>query len=270
MAQIGLPAVGLGTGGQTYPSGIRVTNAVATALEMGYRHVDTAQSYSNEAAVGHGIAKSNVDRKEIFLATKVRPRNLAHDDILQSVNESIDRLGGEYVNLLYVHFPTGHYNPIRTFAAFDKLAEAGKVNFVGVSNFTIDLLEEAQAVSDVPIAAVQAEMHPWYQQAELLEYVQQRDLPLVAYCPLIRGKVFKDPVLQDIATKHDISAAQVSLAWLLSKENVRVIVKSSNQDHMRENLAAADVELDETDIKRINAIDRSEKLVDTQQSDVKK
>lgn len=270
--------VGLGT----YSEGDRDEWAerVQTALELGYRHIDTAQGYENEAYIGEGIARSDVDRDDVFLATKVAPDNLAYDDVLDSVADSLDRLRTEYLDLLYVHWPVDTYDPEATLSAFDELHDRGTIRHVGVSNFEPDQLDTARDVLDAPLAAHQVECHPFFQQARLREYAREHDHTLVAFCPLAKGEIFGTPddrdiddpfatpvqfdvsVFGEIADKHDTTPATVSLAWLLSKENVAAIPKASSESHMRENLEAADFSLDPDDIAKIDAIENEHRLID--------
>jgi 2,5-diketo-D-gluconate reductase B len=216
--------------------------------------------YENEAAVGAGIARADVPRREVFLATKILSDNLAHDDALATADESLDRLGVEYVNLLYVHWPMRAYDAADTLSAFDHLCDEGKTRNVAVSNFTPDLLDEAREVLDAPVVANQVEMHPLFQQAELRSYGGEHDIALVAYAPLMRGDADDVPELGEIAEKYDATPMQVSLAWLHRKENFVPIPKSTGEDHLRENLAVPD--LDSEDVAAIDAIDRGERLVD--------
>ncbi len=257
-----LPAIGLGTWQNTDPE--TCAESVQTALEAGYRHIDTAQFYGNEEAVGEGIARADVDRDEIVVATKVHAEKfgLAHDEVIEGLEASLDRLGLDTLDLLYVHWPVGNYDAAETMPAFDELRDDGRIDHVGVSNFTVELLDEARAELDAPLFAHQAEMHPYLPQDELVEHAQTHDYTLVAYSPLARGEVFDDDVIGDIAEKHDASAAQVSLAWLLAKDNVAVIPKATGGDHIRDNLGALDLELDDEDVARIDDIGRSERFVE--------
>ena len=255
-----LPRLGLGTYQNSDPE--RCANAVEVALDAGYRHVDTAQMYENEAAVGEGLARAAVDREDVFLATKLSPANLAATDVRATAEASLDRLGTDYVDLLYVHWPIDTYDPDETLPALDELHADGLVRNVGLSNFTTDLLDEANEVLDAPVFAHQVEMHPLLQQDELHEYAVADDHWLVAYCPLARGSVGDVPELVAIAEKHDATPYQVSLAWLLSKENVAAIPKSSSEGHILENYRARDLELDEDDLERIGAIEGGERVVD--------
>jgi diketogulonate reductase-like aldo/keto reductase len=234
--------------------------SVRTALETGYRHVDTAQAYRNEAAVGEGIAAASVDREEIFLATKVWISELAAGDVRPSVEASLDALGTDYLDLLYVHWPAGEYDPTETLPVFDALAEEGTIRHVGVSNFEPDHVDRAREVLDAPIFANQVEMHPFLPQTELREYAAETDLNLVAYSPLARGGVFEDPTLSEIAEKHGVSEAQISLAWLREKD-VTAIPKATSEDHIRDNWGSLDLSLDDEDVRRIDAIGRRERRI---------
>ena len=227
---------------------------------MGYRHVDTAQAYGNEAAVGEGIAAADVDREDIFLATKVWIDRLAPDEVRDSTAASLDRLGVDSVECLYVHWPAGDYDPEETLSAFAALREQGRIERVGVSNFTPEHLEAARAAIDAPIAVNQVEMHPLLQQPALREHCAEAGIDLVAYSPLARGKVFEVDVLTDIAAAHDASAAQVSLAWLREK-GVAAIPKATGRDHIADNRASLDLALTDAEVARIDAIDRTERLV---------
>lgn len=255
-----LPRLGLGTYSEADRD--QWTQRVETALQVGYRHVDTAQGYENGAYLGAGITNSAVDREALFLATKVDTGNLGYDDVLESVEASLDRLQTAYVDLLYVHWPHDTYDAAETLSAFDELRDRGAIRHVGVSNFEPDQLDRARDVLDAPIAAHQVECHPLLHQEELRAYAREHDHWLVAYCPLAKGGVFDVAVLNEIAEKHGVTPAQVSLAWLLSKDNVAAIPKASGEAHMRENLLTRELSLDRSDLDRIDAIERERRLID--------
>jgi 2,5-diketo-D-gluconate reductase B len=255
-----IPQLGLGTWQNTDPE--ECVKSVQKALDMGYRHIDTAQAYSNEEDVGKGLEASEVDREDFFLATKVWIDNLAHDDVLETTQESLDKLDVDSVDLLYVHWPARAYNPEETMEAFNQLVEEGNIDNIGVSNFSPEQIEEAQEHADTKILANQVEMHPLLQQEELVEYCQDNDMYLVAYSPLARGKVMEVPEIQEIAEKHGVSEAQVSLAWIMQHDNVVAIPKASSEDHIRDNWKARDLELDQEDIEKINSIEREDRQVD--------
>lgn len=254
----GMPLLGLGT--WQNDDHVECVGAVRTALEVGYRHVDTAQIYGNEAAVGEAIATANIDRDEVFLATKVWTSNLAPEDVLASTETSLDRLGTDYVDLLYVHWPAGSYEPAETLAAFDELRDRGRIDHVGVSNFEPNQVRRAREVLASPVFANQVEMHPHLPQRDLRRYAEKTDLMLVAYSPLIRGEIFDDPVIADVAEKHSVSAAQVGLAWL-REAGVAAIPKATSEAHIRDNWASLHLDLDDEDLERIDGIeDRTRKV----------
>jgi 2,5-diketo-D-gluconate reductase B len=254
----GMPMLGLGTWENEDPE--QCTESVRSALETGYRHVDTAQGYNNEEAVGEGIERADVPREEIFLATKVWIENLNYDDVVHSTTESLDKLDTNSVDLLYSHWPSGEYDPEDTLPAFEELKDRGAIDRIGVSNFEPEHLEEAQEVLDEPIFANQVECHPLLPQAELREYCDDHDIGFVAYSPLARGKVFEVDELSEVADKHDASEAQVSLAWLREKD-VTVIPKATSEDHITDNWASLGVELDDEDVEKIDGIDEHERQV---------
>ena len=180
----GMARLGLGTWQNTDPEAC--ANSVETAVEMGYRHVDTAQVYDNEEYVGEGLAAADVDREDVFLATKVWTSQLSYDDVVHSTKESLDKLGVDYVDLLYVHWPANEYDPEDTLPAFDQLYDDGLIRNVGVSNFEPRHLDEAREVLDAPLFANQVEIHPFLPQNELRSYAAENDIELVAYSPLAR------------------------------------------------------------------------------------
>ena len=252
----GMPVLGIGTWENDEPA--QCTESVANALDAGYRHVDTAQIYGNEAAVGEGIARSDVDREDVFLATKVWIDNLAPADVASSTRESLDKLGVDSVDLLYVHWPAGEYEPEETLPAFAELRDDGLIDRIGVSNFEPHHLDAAtDALGEAPFAN-QVEMHPLLRQEELREYADANGIELVAYSPLARGKILDDPAIVDIAEKHGVSAAQVSLAWL-RESGVTAIPKATGIDHIRDNLASLDLELDDEDVDAIDSLGRTDR-----------
>jgi 2,5-diketo-D-gluconate reductase B len=238
--------------------------AIRKAIEIGYRHLDTAQKYENETIVGRAISESTVPRKDLFVATKIEETNLAYDDVIETAHRSRDRLALDTIDLLYIHWPaTGpeaRYDPNETIAAFNELHDDGVINHVGVANFSIELIEEAQDHFDVPILANQVEMHPYLQQKEMVEYIQENDMYLVAYCPMMQGDINAVAELRAIAEKHGVTPGQVGLSWLMSHDNVIPIPKSGDV-HLEENFRARDLELDDEDIAEIEAIDREKRVV---------
>jgi len=247
----GMPMLGLGTWQNDDPE--ECVESVRIALEMGYRHIDTAQAYGNEDAVGAGIARADVPREDVFLATKVWISDLDSDGVRRTTADSLDRLGVDSVDLLYVHWPARTYDAEETLSAFDELYDEGKIDRIGVSNFEPHHIETAREVTDAPIFANQVEMHPLLQQDELREYAAETDLELVAYSPLARGAVFENDTIADIAARHDASPAQVSLAWL--RENgVTAIPKATGEAHIRDNFESLGLELTDEDVAAIDDI----------------
>ncbi len=266
MPQQELPPIGLGTWQNTDPE--QCVESVATALEAGYRHIDTAHYYGNEEQVGRGIAGADVDREEVTVATKVHSEKtgLDYDGVVEGAELSCERMDLDYIDLLYVHWPVNEYDPEETLSAFQDLKEDGVIEHIGLSNYSPDYLDDAIEVLGEAPSALQMEMHPYCQQDDLLEYAQREDFWLVAYSPLARGEVFDDPVIEEVAEKHGVSEAQVSLAWLLSKENVRAVPKATGEAHIRDNLAAAELSLDEEDLARIDGIEKEERYVERDDS----
>ena len=249
--------LGLGTFGNE-----RCAESVETALALGYRHLDTGQMYGTEAAVGEGLARSDVPREDVVVATKLDPENLAYDDVLSSAEESRQRLGVDTIDLLYVHWPLGTYDAEETIPAINDLQDRQVVRHLGVSNFTPALLDEAIEVSRTPIYAHQVEMHPLLQQEELVAYAKEHGHWLVAYSPLAQGKVLDAPEVTAVAERHGVSAARVSLAWLLAHDNVCAVPKATSRRHLEDNLAALDLRLDDEDLAAIDAIDREERCLE--------
>ncbi|UPW01525.1 aldo/keto reductase [Halorussus gelatinilyticus] len=253
-----IPSPGLGTSGNDDAD--QCAETVRNALDVGYRHIDTAQMYDNEAAVGEGIAASEVPREEVFLATKVHPSNLAPEDVRETTEASLDRLGTDYVDLLYVHWPMGAYDAEATLPALDDLYDEGRAENVAVSNFTPDLLDEAREILDAPVAANQVEMHPLLPQDDLLAHCRERDVTVVAYSPLMQGEAGDVDALAEIAATHDTTPESVSLAWLRQRDGVVPIPKATGEDHLRANFETPDLSSDE--VARIDAVEERERLVD--------
>ena len=249
-----VPPIGLGTSGNDDFE--RCAETVRTALEVGYRHIDTAQMYGNERAVGAGLARAEVPREEVVLATKVHPTNLAGDDVTSTTRESLEKLGVDAVDLLYVHWPTDAYEPTDTLPAFDVLYDEGLVRHVAVSNFTVPLLEEARRILDAPIVANQVEVHPLLPpRPELLAYCSRHDIDVVAYSPFCRGEALDLPVVRTVADRHGVSPARAILAWLLARD-LHPIPKAVGAAHLRDNYAALGLDLPEQGIESIDGVDR--------------
>lgn len=253
-----VPKVGLGTWQLT---GRQCRDAVKNALNIGYRHIDTAQVYGNEREVGQGIQASKIDRDDIWLTTKVWRDKFKREDVLSSVDESLRKLETDYVDLLLIHWPSESVPFKETLEAMNQLVEQGKVRNIGVSNFTPEQLEKAQEVSERELFTNQVEYHPFLDQSELLQKCREEDMMLTAYSPLARGDVLNDETLIAIGAKHDKTSAQAALRWLMQKENVAAIPKASTHPHQADNLNIFDFELGEDEMQRISELASNERKV---------
>ncbi|MBW3561036.1 MAG: aldo/keto reductase [Actinobacteria bacterium] len=252
-----IPKLGFGTWELT---GDECYDAVRHALELGYRHIDTAQAYGNESEVGRAIADSGVDRDDLWVTTKIWRTNLRPDDVRRSTERSLQELGLDQVDLLLIHWPSDEVPLEQTLAAMDDLREAGRTRAIGVSNFTPTLVEEALGLA--PILCDQVEYHPYLAQTELRDLCVQNDLMLTAYSPLAKGRVPGDETLEEIGDAHGRSAAQVVLRWLLQQDNVVAIPRSSSADHREANLDVFDLELSDDEIGRIDDLAGGRRLID--------
>jgi len=237
------------------------TDPVGTALDVGYRFLDTAQVYGTEGYVGDALARSPVPREEVVVATKVHETNLAYDDVLSSTEESAEKLDVDAIDLLYVHWPRGAYDPDETLPALDELVDRGLVRSVGLSNFLPGQVETAIDRLDAGVAAVQVEAHPLLPQETVREHAREHGYEVVAYTPLVKGELDEVPELVRIAEKHGATAAQVGLAWLIG-EGVVPIPKASGEAHLRENFAATELDLDDEDRELIESIEATRRVYD--------
>jgi 2,5-diketo-D-gluconate reductase B len=252
-----IPKLGFGTWQIT---GDACVEAVRDALELGYRHIDTARAYGNEAQVGEGIARSSVERGHIFLTTKVWYSDLHAADVRASAEGSLRDLGTDYVDLLLIHWPSREVPLAETLGAMTELQEEGKASHLGVANFPPRLVREALDLA--PIICDQVEYHPYLGQPELLALARERDLMITAYSPLARGKVLQDPVLREIGAAHGTSPGQVVLRWLLDQPHVAAIPKASSHEHRAANLDVFAFELTDEDRGRIAGLERGLRTAD--------
>lgn len=246
-----IPALGLGT---WQLEGRACERAVHEALALGYRHVDTAQVYENESAVGRGIAAAGVDRGDVFLVTKLWREHLRAADVARTTRASLKRLGTDYVDLLLIHWPSDVVPLAETLEAMHALQEEGLTRALGVSNFPVAWVEEARRIA--PIVCNQVEYHPMLDQRRLRAGLRRHGIPLVAYSPLAHGHVHEEPELRAIAREHGASPAQMALRWLLDQEGVAVIPKATSREHLAENLGALELSLSDEDRRRIDALGR--------------
>jgi 2,5-diketo-D-gluconate reductase B len=255
---ISLPQLGLGT---FRMQGDACRAAVESALSLGYRHIDSAEMYGNEEAIGAAIAASRMARGELHVTTKVWHENLAPDAIRRSFEASLKKLRLDHVDLYLVHWPAKNMNLPAMFETLLKLKAEGRTRAIGVANFNIALLKKVVEEIKAPIACNQVEYHVMLDQTRLREYLSENSIPLVAYCPLAQGRAASDPTLTAIGRKHGASAAQVALKWLLDQDGVAAIPKASRAESQKANLDALKVELDDEDRKAIAALPKDRRCV---------
>lgn len=235
-----LPVIGFGTWSLR---GWRGRRAIARALALGYRHLDTAQIYDNEEDVGHALRASGVARDEVFLATKLRRENLRGDTVRRSAEASLRRLGTDYIDLLLIHWPSEDVPLAETLAVMAELRAAGKARFIGVCNFNARLLAEAVETHGADLLCNQVEYHPFVSQRTVREAAHRLGLALVAYSPVARGRVDRDPTIRAIASRYGKTPAQIALRWLIEQAGVVAIPKAADRTHAAENLDIFDFTL---------------------------
>ncbi|MFW6189122.1 MAG: aldo/keto reductase [Planctomycetota bacterium] len=253
-----MPALGFGTWALR---GETCRRSVRAALDLGYRHVDTAEMYDNHREVGDGIRRAEVDREEVFLVTKLGRSNLRAPAVKRALEQGLGALQTEYVDLLLIHWPNAAVPLEETLGAMAEMREAGKVRHVGVSNFNVELLEAAVEAAPVPIFCNQVEYHPYLSQEPVLDCCREHDVLVIGYCPLARARVFDDPVLRRIGRNHDRSGGQVALRWLLQQTNVGAIPRSGDEGHIRHNFDIFDFELSDEEMETVFELARGERLV---------
>ena len=259
-----LPKIGFGTwsiGGGSTPNpklDSASMTALHSALEIGYTHFDTAEMYASghsEELLGRAVHEANTNREDVFITTKVSPSHLKYDDVLTSCENSMRRLNMDYIDLYLIHWPGAGVNYEESFRALNKLVNDGKVKHLGVSNFNLKLLKQAQSLSETPIVNNQV---PYsisdrsYVRNGMLEYCQQNDIILTAYSPVDEGRLKVNQSLRSIAETHGVTPYQVALAWLTSRPRVITIPMSYNPTHIRENFESANIELTQSEIEQLS------------------
>lgn len=255
---IALPKLGLGT---FRMQGDACRAAVESGLSLGYRHIDTAEMYGNEESIGAAIGASRVPRSELHVTTKVWPENLAPDAIRRAFDASLKKLRLDHIDLYLVHWPSRSMKLPAVLETMMKLKAEGRTRAIGVANFTTALLRQAVEEVNAPIACNQVEYHVMLDQAKLRKYLAAHKIPLVAYCPLVQGRAASDETLGRIGRKHNASAAQVALKWLLDQDGVAAIPKASRAESQKANLDALKVTLDDEDRKAIAALPKDRRCV---------
>ncbi|KQT68944.1 MULTISPECIES: aldo/keto reductase [unclassified Aureimonas] len=245
-----IPALGFGTFRMPGPDVLRI---VPQALQIGFRHVDTAQIYGNEAEVGEAIAGSGIPRNEIFLTTKVWVDNYRHADFLASVDESLAKLRTDRVDLLLLHWPSAAVPLAEQIGALNEVARAGKARHIGVSNFNTTLMRAAVAASERPLVVNQVEVHPYIDQSPVVSAAAELGLAITAYFAMADGRVFADPVLSNIAAAKGRSVAQVVLRWIVQRGMI-VLSKTVSEARVAENAAIFDFALSPDEMAAISAL----------------
>ncbi|SDN04854.1 aldo/keto reductase [Ensifer sp. YR511] len=250
-----IPALGFGT---FRMSGVEVLKIVPHALKVGFRHVDTAQIYGNEAEVGDAIAVSGVARGDIFLTTKVWVENYKYDAFVKSVDGSLKKLKTEYVDLLLLHWPNEYVSLSEQIGALNEVQQTGKVRHIGVSNFSTALMAESIKLSKTPLVTNQIEYHPYLNQDVVLAAAKDAGMSMTGYYAMADGKVFSDPLLNDIGAKHGKSVAQVVLRWLIQQEGVVALSKTVGEARVVENFAVFDFALSVDEMAAISGLAASD------------
>ena len=264
---LSIPSIGLGT---WELRGQECRRVVREALELGYRHIDTAAMYENESEVGVGLAESGVDRNDVFLTTKIntigwtasqdRKTVIKNEHIVDEFNQSLSDLKTDYVDLLLIHWPAFSTNLGDMLEIMYQIKESQKAKAIGVANFNSNLLSECKQLGYEDIYCDQIEYHPFLSQEILLKKMNEMNVIPVAYCPICRGDVAKDSVIIELSEKYNKTPAQVTLRWLIQQQSV-AIPKTSKLHRMKENIDIYDFEIDTKDMTRINSLARNQRLV---------
>lgn len=245
-----IPLIGFGT----YKSGSNeeTEKIVKYALETGYRQIDTASFYGNEVGIGNGIKSSKVNREDIFIVTKLWNDDHGYEKTIEAFNKSLENLQVDYIDLYLIHWP--NKLNIETWKAFEELYEKGQVKAIGVCNFKQNHLEELIKNCRIKPMVNQVEIHPSNQKQELLEYCENNKIQLIAWSPIMRGKIFDNEIMISLSEKYNKSIAQIVLRWHMQR-GIIPIPKSSNESRIKENLDIFDFEIYEEDMKKINLLD---------------
>ena len=256
-----IPAVGYGT--MLFPEPERAVKLIVSSLECGYRHIDTARKYGSEEWVGEGIRASGLPRKDIWVTTKVTEENAKADDFTRSVDTSLKALGLDYVDLLLIHWPQPKVPLEETLGALAKARREGLAKNIGVSNFTVPLLDEAVGKCPEPLFTNQIEYHAYIRQDKIIAACGRHGLLVTCHVPLARGAVLKDPVIRDVAKSHGKTAAQVALKWLVQQPDMVVVPRALEYSEITENIDIFDFELSENEMNQISGLrDRNRRIVD--------
>jgi len=246
-----IPVLGFGTYGM---SGSQLQNVLAAALQRGFRHIDTAQMYQNEADVGVAIRASGVPRDAIFVTTKVWVGNYIRQRFMASVDESLRRLQTNYIDLLLVHWPCGGAPLEDQIEGLNRAVDSGKVRYIGVSNYNVAMMRAAAALSTRPLVTNQVEYHPFLDQTAVLQQVASGGSSLMAYCGMAVGRVFETQLLKDMAARHGRSVAQIVLRWLIQQPNVVALSRTEKIERLPQNTDIFDFALSDDDMAAIGTL----------------
>lgn len=248
-----MPSIGFGT----YKSGNDEETAkiIKYALEIGYRQIDTASFYGNEVGIGNGIKESRINREDIFLVTKLWNDDHGYDKTIEAFNKSLERLQVNYIDLYLVHWPNKLNS--ETWKAFEYLYKTGKVKAIGVCNFKIGHLEELKKTAEIMPMVNQIEIHPQSSKNDMLSYCKENNIQLVAWSPIMRGKLFSNNLMIDLAEKYKKTIAQIILRWHVQR-GIIPIPKSSNEERIKENLSIFDFELSNNDMRTIDSLNEGD------------
>ena len=256
-----MPVVGYGT--MLYPQPERAVDLITYAIQSGYRHIDTARKYGSEQWVGEAIRNAGVPRDELWVTTKVTEENAKADDFARSVDTSLETLGLDYIDLLLIHWPQPRVPLDETLGALAKAKQDGLARQVGVSNFTVALVDEAAAKCPEPLFANQIEYHPYLRQDKVLAACARHGMVVACYAPVARGRLLDDPVLVEIGVAHGKTSAQVALRWLIQQPQVAVVPRALEFGEIEEDIDLFDFELSDTEMARIAALrDKNLRVVD--------
>lgn len=253
-----IPALGLGTSGLR---GEQCTEVVKKAVELGYRHIDTADMYQNHLAIAEALKQTEVERDQLFITSKIQSEDLEYNQLKKTADRLLSELELEYFDLLLIHWPSPKVPVEESLKAMKELKEAGKTKNVGVSNFTVPLLKEALEYYPDLITVNQVEFHPTLYQKELLDFAFKNDIILTAYSPLAQGEVFKNSVLESLGEKYDKTPAQLALRWLIEK-NIVAIPKASSEAHLKNNLDVFDWDFPIDAAREMELLDQNNRLID--------
>lgn len=255
---LAMPKLGLGTWRM---SGRECTASVLNALTLGYRHIDTAEMYDNEEAVGAALSESGIARDEIFLTTKVWWEHLTPDGVRRAIEASLAKLRTDHVDLFLIHWPSAAMKLEAVLATMAQIRHEGMARHIGVSNFTVALMRQAVETIGAEIACNQVEYHLLRDQRAVLDYARRHGIVVTAYCPLAQGRLGDYPALAGIAAKHGATPAQVALKYLLDQDGVAAIPKAARDESQRANLGALAIELDDKDRAAIAALPKDQRFV---------